>query len=122
MSVEDELRDLVKHACATALRENRELIREECRAALSTMSGRTGDPARPVDTNGAAELAGVKPTTIRSWVRSGRIQPIGGRPYKFEVAEVERARSRRPSSAQVVDFEARATEILDGRNKRKDPK
>ena len=122
MSVDDELGDLVKQACATALRENRQLIREECRAALQDLSGKTIAAEQSIDTKDAAEIAGVKPTTIRNWVRSGRLRALGERPYRFEIAEVVRARDRRPNSTSVVDFEARAVAILDRRDTNKGPK
>ncbi len=60
----------------------------------------------------AAALCGVTPKTIRAWVKSGRLEPLGGRPYKFARRTVERARDRRPNEEEALDYAAKAEELL----------
>lgn len=54
-----------------------------------------------VTTEEAAEIAGVKPVTIRQWVLRGDLEPVrrGARPLRFHYADVARVqRDKRPST------------------------
>lgn len=60
----------------------------------------------------AAALCGVTAKTIRAWVKSGRLEPLGGRPYKFSRRAVELARDRKPNEEEALDYAAKAEELL----------
>jgi excisionase family DNA binding protein len=84
------------------------VIRAEVEAALAHGTG----PQAVLTTKEAAKPAGVTPRTIQKWVREGRLQPLGGRPYRFRLADVERARDRQVIDDSVLNLEERANELL----------
>lgn len=68
-------------------------LRNEIRAVLGTMttSGRPDD--RNLNTSEAAAVAGVKPTTIRSWIEEGKLpahRGPGGREWRVKQCDLAR--------------------------------
>jgi hypothetical protein len=122
-----ELSRLVERAVANALTASRAMIREECRRAIRE-SGKALAEDEVVDSKAAAGMAGVEVTTIRKWVRAGRLQPLGGQPYRFTVREVQRARDSVPRrgapTEQVADqiVEVLLAERSKGRERRAEKK
>jgi DNA-binding transcriptional MerR regulator len=56
---------------------------------------------RVITTREFAKLFHVEPSTVRSWVRQGFINPIANtRPYKFPESEIE----KRQKQKQTVDI------------------
>ena len=65
-AIDAALRELVCEAV-------REVVRAEVLPRLQAMPQGRGDPSRYLNTDQAAEVAGVKPDTIRDWLKSGRL-------------------------------------------------
>lgn len=62
-----------------------------------------------VTTDEAAQIAGVQPVTIRSWVMKGWLEPLrrGAKPLRFEYADVARVqREHRPAAWRERHAEA----------------
>jgi hypothetical protein len=93
------------------------------RAVVPAPSPRTSEwaPGDIIDMAGACAITRRSPSTLRRWIRDGRLTPTQRPPYgpgtryTFVRAEVERARDRSPGRADVIDLaalDARATEVL----------
>ncbi|RNL63634.1 DNA-binding protein [Nocardioides marmoriginsengisoli] len=57
-----------------------------------------------VTTDEAAEIAGVSPVTVRSWVLRGDLEPVrrGAKPLRFHYEDVARVQREKRSGAWVT--------------------
>lgn len=109
---------LVVNATREGFRSEEGFLRGVVRSELARQNRSEGARTDVLSTTDAAAVAGVTAKTIRAWVASGRLEPLGGRPYKFRRETVETARDRMPRERNVVDYDARAEEILGGKRRR----
>jgi hypothetical protein len=86
MSLDQDLRILIREEIATALRE-------ELREVVGKL--KRGEPANEVqlvDIKTAAKAASVCTATIRSWIRTGRLRALGhGRVKRIRLVDVTAA-------------------------------
>jgi len=83
---------MLVEAVRVGVAQSRAIIREECVRALGQSRSLNETGASVLNSKEAAELCSVKATTILRWVKTGRIVPLGGQPYRFRRSEIERAR------------------------------
>lgn len=102
MSIDDEMRRLVKDAV-------RDLLRDEFRALAREMAEAT--PASPfLRIADAAALVQVHPQTVRRWITTGKLPVHGeGRMVRVKQEDLERLLAAAPSGA--IDFAARARDL-----------
>ncbi len=118
-SFEDVLREIVRLALHD---EVMALLRAELpaalRAALGPSSPRSPEAAPTtvyVTAPRAAEIAGVRPATIRSWVVSGELRGHhAGRLLRIRLDELDAYLARqREKAKQTLDLDQRARELLE---------
>jgi len=113
--------DLARELAGGSALETAEAVRLVVREELGRV--RAAAPADGLlSAEEAAELAGVKPATIRDWARSGRLATAGraGRRLRFRGEAVEAA-LRSSASVTAVDLDREAGRLLRldrARNKR----
>ncbi|MGH1341339.1 MAG: helix-turn-helix domain-containing protein [Nannocystales bacterium] len=109
---------LLVNATREGFRSEESFFRGVVRSEVARLGSHGGARTDVLSTAEAAIVARVTAKTIRAWVASGRLEPLGGRPYKFRRETVETARDRMPCERSVVDYDARAEEILGGKRRR----
>lgn len=117
MSLESDLRDLIREATKLALRDELPaIIREHLRPFLARQEATT-DRGEALSTHAAAEYAGVSPATIREWVSAGRLRAQrAGRVLKVRKSDLDAFLARSaPREHGVIDLSERAREILSGK-------
>lgn len=123
-SFEDLLREIVRLALRDELTA---LLRAELPAAVRAVVG-TGKAAQaPADTeyvsaSRAAEIAGVRPAAIRSWVDSGELRGHhAGRLLRIRLDDLHAYLARQRERANApVDLDHRARELLENTEPRTD--
>ncbi|MFN0248728.1 MAG: helix-turn-helix domain-containing protein [Kofleriaceae bacterium] len=106
MSIEAEMRALVRD-------EVRSVLREELQLALQDRAGIRNASDTYLSIANAARIASVAPGTIRAWIRAGRIEPRrAGRVLRVGREELERFLAQQPTEAVKHDIRQRADEIM----------
>ncbi len=100
----------------------REVLREEIRAALRELlpaatAQVTTPPSAYLSTAEAADLARVRPETVRAWITAGRLRGHrAGREWRIRRDELEALMAVGVErAAEQVDLDGRARDILAGR-------
>lgn len=109
---------LLVNATREGFRSEESFFRGVVRSEFARLGSNAGARTDVLSTAEAAIVACVTPKTIRAWIKSGRLEPLGSAPYKFRVDAVEAARDRAPGEENVIDYDARADEILDRKERR----
>lgn len=106
---EEGLRALVRDEVRFVVREELQLVLEE-RGSLRNGTELYLSVAK------AARVADVAPGTVRTWIRSGRIESRhAGRVLRVSRAELERFLAQEPSDATKKAIRRRADQITAGR-------
>jgi excisionase family DNA binding protein len=121
MLLDEAVRSLVRDEVRTVLRDElRAILREELLAALKQrhvdrQSDIVGDPSqeRYVDAVEAGTIAGVRPSTVRSWVERGHLKGYrSGRLLRVRLDELKAYLGRSTAGADVVNIEGRVRAML----------
>lgn len=112
MSIDDAVRRAVNEAVAPVLDELRSVNAALRHAARGKVE------REYLDTDEAAELARVRPATIRAWLKQGRLQRYGsGRRLLIRASEIHELLA--PESAdpidEAVEAELRSMRVLKGK-------
>jgi excisionase family DNA binding protein len=117
MTIDHELRQLIREATQLAIRDElptilREQLKQFAEAREGTTVSVRGNPA--LSTDEAGDYAGISPGTIRAKVASGELRAVRvGRVIKVRRADLDAFLARSGARAEgVIDLTARAHEIL----------
>jgi excisionase family DNA binding protein len=120
MTIDHELRQLIREATQLAIRDELPIIlREQLKQFAEAREGTAataatvrGNPA--LSTDEAGEYAGISPGTIRAKVASGELRAVRvGRVIKIRRTDLDAFLARSGARADgVIDLTARAHEIL----------
>lgn len=106
MSLEAELRSLVRD-------EVRDVLREELQVLLQDRGGIRNAAEAYLSIAKAARVADVAPGTVRAWIRSGRVESRrAGRVLRVSRTELERFMALQPSEAQRQTISRRADAMV----------
>ena len=122
MTLEADLRDLVREAMKLALRDELPaLIREHLKPILEREAA-CADRGVALSTGEAAAYAGVSPATSREWVNAGQLRAQrAGRVLKVRRGDLDAFLARsEPRGEGVIDLSERAREILSGKKRSKE--
>ena len=108
LGLEEGLRALVRD-------EVRGVVREELQLVVEDRGARNGNDAY-LSIAKAAHVADVAPGTVRTWIRSGRIESRrAGRVLRVSRAELERFLAQEPTEPAQKAIRRRADQITAGR-------
>lgn len=116
MTLESDLRDLIREATKLAIRDEVPAILREHIKQLVERDERATDRGAALSTVDAAEYVGVSPATIREWVNAGQLRAQrAGRVLKVRRGDLDAFLARAaPRGDGVIDLSERAREILSG--------
>jgi len=120
----DPFRALVLEAVLEGIHASRDVIRQECRAALGEIAAERpiADDEHEVDTRQAAQLARVQPRTINAWKRAGLLTPVKrGKSDVFRAGDVVAVAANRKAPRKILDLRIEATRILTRRKSKEQP-
>jgi excisionase family DNA binding protein len=111
--VEDSVREVVREEVRAALVEHSKTVEVAAQRIVST--GETDVSAPWLTTKQAAELAGVQPSTIRSWIENQGLsahRPGGARQYRISRQELDEFMLKQERRGSVPTPEESARKIL----------
>ena len=122
MTLEQELRDLIRDATKLAIRDEVPAILREHLRQLLEREQRPAEQGEALSTVQAARYAGVSPATIREWASAGQLRvQRAGRVIKVRRGDLDAFLARSaPRGEGVIDLSERAREILSGAKQPRD--
>jgi excisionase family DNA binding protein len=114
MTLESDLRELIRDATKLALRDELPAIIREHLKPLLERQERSAERGEALSTVAVASYAGVSPATVREWVSSGQLRAQrAGRLLRVRRSDLDAFLARSsPRGEGVIDLSARAREIL----------
>lgn len=115
MNADQLIRALIREAVVDGIQASRDVIRDECRAAMGELARLPArhDDDDEVDTEQAAGLAHVQRRTINAWKRAGLLTPTKrGKSDVFRVGDVLAVAAHRGAPRKILNFKAEAASIL----------
>jgi excisionase family DNA binding protein len=122
MTLESDLRDLIRDAAKLAIRDELPSLLREHLKPLVERAAPGPDRGEALSTVIAARYANVSPATVRAWVASGQLRAQrAGRVLKVRRADLDAFLARSaPREEGVIDLSERARAILSGKKRAKE--